>query len=339
MACEKGGLMKKIPTRDDVAKLAGVSPAVVSYVLNDSNYVSEEKRKAVLEAVEKLGYYPNVSARTLKTNKSSQIVFICDNINSNEWLSKIESKFYENKYNVVLCYSKPTEEFLQMIVNANYEGIFMMTNIYTSKQLNYIAECGIPMILYKTRNYDDLNPRIVTVAPNYAEGVKKSVDYLAIKGHKRIALIPPVRYITKGIKGDDFRVKAYREALEKHNLPIEESLVCKKTDTVETILDTVFNMVSSGKDSPTGFVVCNDYLAARIVQFISKLGLNIPEDIAIIGSDNTNIATITSPTLTSVDFSKDELAEKVTKKLIALINGEKPEDEYLDVRLVLRDSA
>jgi DNA-binding LacI/PurR family transcriptional regulator len=278
-------------------------------------------------------------ARSLKTSKSSQIAFICDNIDSNHWLAKIEKKFYENKYNVSLCYSKPTDEFLQMIIRRNYEGIFMMTNIYSTEQLNAVAECGIPIILYKTRHYEGLHQNIVTVAPNYSDGVKKSVDYLAVKGHKRIAFIPPVKYITKGIKGDDFRIRAYVETLEKHHLPVDESLVCVNTDTVEAILDSVFNMVAAGVNSPTGLVVSNDYLASQIMQYLKKLGLSVPENIAIVGTDNSSIAPITSPALTSVDFSKDELAEKVTAKLIALINGENPEDEYLDIRLVIRESA
>lgn len=74
-------------TRNDVAKRAGVSPAVVSYVLNNSKYVSDERRKAVLEAVEELGYQPNMMARGLKTKKSMQIAFVCDNLR-NDWLGR-----------------------------------------------------------------------------------------------------------------------------------------------------------------------------------------------------------------------------------------------------------
>ncbi len=331
--------MKKIPTRNDVAKLAGVSPAVVSYVLNDSNYVSEAKRIAVLKAVEELGYHPNMMARSLKTNRSGQIAFICDNIGSNHWLGKIEDKFYENKYNVSLCYSKPTDEFLKMIIGRNYEGIFMMTNIFTSKQLNFLAEYGIPLVLYKTRHYSNLNNKIVTVAPNYAEGVRKSIDYLAVKGHKRIGFIPPLKYITKGIAGDDFRLKAYVETLKKHGLPIEESLVCIDTRNQESILDSVFKMVTSGEHAPTGLVVSNDYLALEIMQYLKKLGLKIPDDIAIVGTDNDDVSTLSSPRLTTIDFSKDELADKVSTKLISLIKGEFPEEEYLETRLVIRESA
>ena len=72
--------MKKLATRDDVAREAGVSSAVVSYVLNNTKYVSEEKRKAVLKAVDALGYFPNQLARGLKTSKSNQIAFVADNL-------------------------------------------------------------------------------------------------------------------------------------------------------------------------------------------------------------------------------------------------------------------
>ena len=77
--------MSKKITRDDVAKLAGVSPAVVSYVINQTKFVSEEKTQAVRRAIEELQYRPNLHARSLKTNKSMQIAFVCDNLRNN-WL-------------------------------------------------------------------------------------------------------------------------------------------------------------------------------------------------------------------------------------------------------------
>ena len=329
-----------MPTRNDVAKKAGVSPAVVSYVLNNSNYVSQEKRQAVMNAVEELRYYPNMVAKSLKTNRSSQIAFICDNIMSNHWLSKIEERFYESNYNVSLCYSKPSNDFINMIIGRNFEGIFMMTNIFSASQLNYIAEHGIPIILYKTRNYKGLHPKIVTVAPNYSEGVKKSVDYLAVKGHKRIGFIPPLRYITQGVTGDDFRVRSYVEALERHKLPIDDNLVCVTTKNEDSILNNVFEMVTTNQEArPTGLVVSNDYLAIKVMQYLSKMKFKIPDDIAIVGTDNDYISTLSSPKLTTIDFSKDELAEKVSKSLIALINGESITECFLETRLIIRESA
>jgi DNA-binding LacI/PurR family transcriptional regulator len=85
-------------------------------------------------------------------------------------------------------------------------------------------------------------------------------------------------------------------------------------------------------------VVCNDYLAARVMQFIKKTGFRVPEDIAITGTDNTNIAGITSPALTSVDFNKKEFAKTAAETLLALINGQQVKESYFDVSLVIRES-
>lgn len=332
--------MKKIITRNDVALKAGVSPAVVSYVINNSNYVSEEKRQAVLKAIEELGYYPNYLARGLKTSKSSHFALICDEI-QNELFAQMENYLYDKDYYISLCSSRVDDDFIKMLVNRRFEGIFMTSNAFSVEQLNYIASRGIPMVLFKTRNYVGLDPRIVTVAPDFYNGVKKSMEYLMLKGHRRIALIPPVRYKTKGVHGDDFRAKAYVEALKKNDLPIDENLVCINTQTVESIYESVFEMITKYGDGlrPTAFVVGNDYLAAQLIKYLKKLNLRVPQDVAIVGSDNTAYASITSPTLTTINFSKNELAQKVIDKLFQIINGETPNDEYIEVNLVIRESA
>jgi DNA-binding LacI/PurR family transcriptional regulator len=217
----------------------------------------------------------------------------------------------------------------------------MTSNRFSVDQYNQIAANNIPMVLFKTREYSGLDPRIVTVAPNFYNGVMKSMDYLILKGHERIAYIPPVKYKTLGIHGDDFRVKAYVETLEKNNLHVEESFVCVHTDTIESIYKSVFEMMTKfGKNSrPTAFIVGNDFLAAQLMKYFKKLNLRIPDDVAIIGSDNSAYASITSPTLTTIDFSKREIAEKVVDKLFRIIEGETPEDEFTEMNLVIGGSA
>ena len=249
-------MSNKTVTREDVARLANVSPTIVSYVLNNSNYVSKEKREQVLKAVKELNYIPNQLARGLRTSRSSQFIFVCDNIQA-ELFEAVESRLFEHGYYVSLNYSRNTEEFLNMLVSRQPEGIFMATNVFEAQQLNGIAESGIPIILYKTKKYEDLNPRIVTVVPDYYDAVKKSMDYLILKGHKRIGLIPPVKYMTKGITGNDFRVKAYVEALEGNGIPVHPELVCTRTQTLEDIYEELFRMVvSSGKyKKPTALVI------------------------------------------------------------------------------------
>lgn len=331
---------QKRVTRNDVAKLAGVSPAVVSYVMNSSKYVSEEKTLAVKRAIEELGYRPNMQARGLKTNRSMQIAFVCDNLR-NDWLEDAESRFFEKGYYVSHCYSRDDDNFMPMLVERQFDGVFMMSNRFSTAQLNYIANAGIPVVLFKTRNYGKLASNIVTVAPDYYGGMIKSVNYLAMRGHKNIAMIPPVRYRIKGLEDDGFRVSAYIEALKQNGLSFREELICTETKSMDAILSTVFNMLVNSRmdEKPTAFITGNDYEAVHIMQYIKKMGLKVPQDVAVVGVDNTYLSEIVSPTLTSLDFSKERFSEKLVSTMMSLLDGKIPEDEYIKVSIVMRESA
>lgn len=329
--------MKKKITRNDVAERAGVSPAVVSYVINQTKFVSEEKTLAVKKAIEELHYRPNVYARSLKTNRSMQIAFVCDNLR-NDWLEIAEKMFFDKGYFVSHCYSRDGEDFIQMLIEGRFDGVFMLSNRYTASQLNEIAQAGIPIVLYKTRDYSFLESNIVTVAPDIYGGIMKAVSYLIARGHKRIILAPPLRYNMNLKKG--YRERAYKEALEKNGLVYDESLVCRNTDTMEAICSTVFDLIFSGKaeDRPTALVAGDDYLAANIMQYVKKLGLEVPKDLAVIGMDDTYLSEILSPRLSSVDFSKEEFSRKLVDTMLRLVEGEGAQDEFIRVSLSVRES-
>ncbi len=331
-----GKLGKKI-TRNDVAKLAGVSPAVVSYVLNHTKTVSEEKTLAVKRAIEELNYTPNLYARSLKTNKSMQIAFVCDNLR-NDWLEIAEKKFMTKGYFVSHCYSRDSDDFIKALIEGRFDGVFMLSNRYIASQLNSIASAGIPIVLYKTRDYSFLEPNIVTVAPDIYAGITKAISYLIARGHKKIILAPPLRYNMNLRKG--YREKAYKEALEANGIAYDESLVCKNTDSLDSICSTIFDLLFSGKPSerPTAIVAGDDYLAGNIMQYLKKLGLNIPEDMSVIGMDNTYLAEMLSPQLTTVDFSKEEFSERLVDTMLKLMKGEQPEDTFISVSLAVRES-
>lgn len=329
-------MAKKI-TRNDVAKLAGVSPAVVSYVINQTKTVSEEKTLAVKKAIEELHYRPNLYARSLKTNKSMQIAFVCDNLR-NDWLENAEKKFMDKGYFVSHCYSRDGEDFIQMLIEGRFDGVFMLSNRYTAKQLNEIASAGIPIALYKTRDYSFLEPNIVTVAPDIYGGIVKAVSYLIVRGHKKIILAPPLRYNMNLKKG--YREKAYKETLEENGFPYDETFVCKNTDSIETILSTIFDLVFSRKpgDRPTAIVAGDDYLAGRIIQYLKKIGLRVPEDMAVVGMDNTYLSEMLSPQLSTIDFSKEIFSEKLVDTMLKLMKGEPAEDTFINVSLAVRES-
>ncbi|MDO5406422.1 MAG: LacI family DNA-binding transcriptional regulator [Eubacteriales bacterium] len=324
-------------TRNDVARLAGVSPAVVSYVINQTKYVSEEKTLAVRRAIEELQYRPNLHARSLKTNRSMQIAFVCDNLR-NDWLEVAEKKFFDRGYFVSHCYSRDGDDFIQMLIEGRFDGIFMLSNRYKAAQLNQIAATGIPLVLYQTRKYSHLESNIVTVAPDIYGSVMKTVSYLSTRGHNRILLVPPLRYHVSPEKG--FRELAFREAMQTFGLEYDESSVLRNTDTLSSVMAEIFDRIYSGeKKAPTAIIAGDDYLAGHIMQYVRKLGLRIPEDMAVVGMDNTYLSDMLSPQLTSVDFSKEDFSEQLVNTMLQLINGGHPESCYINVSLSIRESA
>lgn len=324
-------------TRNDVAKRAGVSPAVVSYVINQTKFVSEEKTNAVRKAIEELQYRPNLHARSLKTNKSMQIAFVCDNLR-NDWLEIAEKIFFDKGYFVSHCYSRDGDEFIKKLIEGRFDGVFMLSNRYTAAQLNKIADTGIPIVLYKTRDYSFLNSNIVTVAPDIHDGVMKTVSYLAAKGHKNIILAPPLRYHINLEKG--FRERAYKEALISNGLVYKEDLICKNTDSMGDIFSAIFDMIfaKSPEERPTAIVAGDDYLAGHIMQYLKKLGIRIPEDIAVVGMDNSYLSEMLTPSLTSINFSKEDFSRKLVDTMLKLIGGGHPEDEFIKTSLSVRES-
>ena len=323
-------------TRNDVAKKAGVSPAVVSYVLNNSNYVSEAKRKAVLEAIKELDYSPNLFAKGLRTNRSFSIALVGDSL-QDELFGPLSVRLLNEGFYSSLFYSQLSDSFIQRVIDGRFDAVFMTSNGFTPQQLNRITENGTPVILYKSRDYSGLSDRIFTMAPDFYGGVLQAMRYLIQKGHGRIAYIPPLRYRTRGLGGDDFRVQAYSQALQDVRLPQDARLVCTHTDNVAQIWQDVQAMFQM-QARPTALVVGDDYLAAQLMQYLRTAGYRIPEDVAVVGWGNIPSAMITTPQLTTVDSGVDRFAGKVAEALVDVANGLRLQDYYSPVKLVVRDS-
>ena len=308
-----------------------------SNLMNESKFVSEEKVIAVKRAIEELQYRPNMQARGLKTNQSMQIACVWDNL-MNYWLEDAEKRLFENGYYVSHCFSFADEGLIDMLIARQFDAVFMMSNRYSTAELNRLASMGVPVVLYRKKRYGELDPRIVTVVPDYKDAIVKSVNYLAMKGHTRIALIPPTRYKVTGYEG--FRIRAYTETLRKNGIEPRMDLICTSTESDDAISNSVMDMLlRNDKDlRPTAFIAGNDFLAIQVMRHARQLGLRIPQNVAVIGADNTYLGEAVTPTLTSVDFSKEDFCNRLVEAILALIRGERPEDQYIPVSLCIRET-
>jgi DNA-binding LacI/PurR family transcriptional regulator len=336
---------KLMVTRKDVAKRAGVSPAVVSYVLNHSNYVSSEKTEAVLKAVKELHYTPNYMARGLKTNRTFHFAFIGDDVR-NEFYTEIvyymEKYSYEKGYSISLCSSRTDNAFLNVLLSCKYDGIFLASNLYSVDQLNYIASRNPALVFYQTRDYENLGSHIAIVSADYYDGTKQAMQYLLKKGHKHIAYIPPYRFSLHDVAfSRDYRMKAYVQSLQEYGISINQALICLDIQGEKSLFQFVSQMLSIKEvdQRPTAFLIGNDYLATRVIKYLKTLNVSVPENIAIIGMDNTMSAMICTPELTTINVPKKAIACKVVDTLIQQINGEASENVFLPTKLVIRESA
>lgn len=256
-------------TIKDVAKLAGVSIATVSRTLNDSSIVTEKTRTAVMEAVEKLGYNRNEVARSLKFRQTKTIGIIApelSNIFFMQVLEALERYLAPRGYSMVITssYDSVEEEKrkLQILIERNVDGIVVMPSGNEGRHFLSKALSTIPLILMD-RRVDALAIDSVEVDNRY--GVHKMIDALVHEGHRRIGFIGGDSNIHTARE----RLQGYLEAMQKHNLPIEERFVLHQGPMTLAGGRDLLATIMQYPDHPNAFFIANDpmHLGATIQAF------------------------------------------------------------------------
>ena len=176
-------------TRKDVAREAGVSETIVSYVLNKNRYVKEEKRQRVLEAVEKLQYQPNNIARALHGKGSRQILFIAEELSSGYFpklVSQMSRDVYKQGYMISLCESRGEEEFVSQILSRQFDGLFVSASGVTDRELKLLAKSGVPMVVFLNREIESDFQNTVLVDTGLYEGSRECVKHLVKNGCRNL---------------------------------------------------------------------------------------------------------------------------------------------------------
>ncbi len=171
-------------TRYDVAKAAGVSETIVSYVVNNNRYVAKEKRQRVEEAIAALHYRPNNVARALKGKRSNQLLFIADQI-TNEYFSRIVSEMdkyaYEAGFLISLCANRNTPEFVSQVISRQYDGIIISSISFPMEYVESFGKAGIPVLLFEHRTHGVLPENVATLASGLEPG-RRSAIWSAVVG-------------------------------------------------------------------------------------------------------------------------------------------------------------
>jgi len=327
-------------TRKDVAKLAGVSETIVSYVLNNNRYVAEEKRQRVLRAVQELHYRPNSIARALKGKRSNHLLFIADQISNEHFgilVEEMDKISYDQGYLISLMANRNSKDFVSQVISRQPDGIIVSSVSFQEQYLQMLVDSEIPVVLISNRVYDHLDPRVGTVWPGVMEGVCAGVQLLITKGRQNIIYIDRISAHGNFGSMSDLRYRGFCEQMQKSGLPFSRDSIFSGYSSEEEISRALIHRIRSGAKID-GIIARNDNLASVAMMAIKECGLRIPEDISVVGFDNSRISKITTPKLTTVQIDRNGMARGIIAMMNSMLAGATPDTIKLETTLIERET-
>ena len=320
------------PTIHDVAKRAGVSKSLVSLVMQESPYVSDERRGAVLQAVEELGYRPNAMARGLVQQRSHVLGVMLSNLHNPffaDVVTGIEAKALQRGYraffNTGIRVPEREAIALETLLQLQADGLILAGTLLDMKTINKAGK-AVPIVLIsratRSRHVD-------SVAGDERLGAKIAVDHLVSLGHTRIAHIDGGRGA-----GAKRRRRGYEAAMAAHGL---EPLVTAGSYTEEGGSEGVQNLLAMDRN-PTAVFAPNDLAALGCLQALSEAGRSVPDDVSLMGYDNAWLAGLQHISLTTIDQPRHELGTTAVELLLERLEDGRKESRHivLEPALVVR---
>lgn len=328
-------------TRADVARHAGVSETIVSYVINNNRYVDKDKKKRVEDAIRELNYKPNNIARALKGKNSNHIVFIADQI-TNEHFSQIISEMdryaYDMGYLISLCANRNTEEFVSQIISRQYDGIVISSTSFPEAFIQKFIQARIPVVVLKNRDYENITGT-GTIDTGLYNGARECVRHLIEKGRKHILYLDRISAHGNFSTLTDLRMRGFVEQMKESQMPLSEQNIITGCEEDSQVIKKIQNRIREGFKADALFGR-NDRLACLGMQAVHHLGYRIPHDISVIGFDNSSLSKYTSPTLTTMEMQRKEIGKSAIEMLHQMIEeGTIPDSVNFTTKLIVRESS
>jgi LacI family transcriptional regulator len=283
----------------EVAKAAGVSSTTVSHVINGTRFVSEGVRVRVLTAMHALGYQHNVLARSLRRGETRTIGLILPD-SANPFFAKvgrgIEAAAFDRAYSVVLCNSEGNlareEHYTEVLTQKQVDGIIFVAAGDRTGSLSLLLDRGVPSVLI---DRDLPDAKVDAVLADNRQGGYLATRHLLALGHRRIACISGPSNISPSAD----RVTGYRQALADAGLPVDETLILRGDFHLESGWAAASELLRRPAP-PTAIFACNDLMAIGVIRAAADLARRIPEELAVVGFDDIELAAYCVPPLTTV---------------------------------------
>ena len=333
-------------TQKDIAIKVGVSVNTVSCALRDSPRISRRVRQAVLKTAKEMGYTPNAAARALRIKKSKVLGVIVTDISNpvfGTMVKGIEKAASERDYSIIICNTDEDyvmeENAVTTMISKRVDGVIITPTQTETGTLDTLKRAQLPFVLMG-RSFDNY-PADNVVSDDFKGGMLAG-EYLLKNGHKDIIYINGPEHISSSKK----RAEGITAALRTENLCLKA--VYSIMPDIKEGYSLMKEIISSSVDFSAIFCF-DDYTAFGVIRAIREKGLRMPEDISVIGYDNTEFAEMYDNGLTSIDFNEYEIGvcaaellmdilDKKDNKDISDADFAAPRNVILEPSLVIRGS-
>lgn len=340
----------KRPTQADVARLAGVSRATVSLVVNNRSGgripISEETRRRVLDAIAELGYVPDSNAQALRSGSTRTIGLVIPDIhNPHFWevADGVEKEAYAAGYHILLSSIPPgdryAEEIFEDLSRRRLDGLIMVPSfVYQSERaqetLAQLMERRVPVVAIMAE-IGELKHPVDRVLADYRQATLEIMRHLLELQHRRIGFIFGIAVPELGRD----RLQAYEESLQAAGLPVDPELIVHSGVTVEDGYRAARHLLEL-TDRPTAILAINDLLAVGVLRAAADMHLQVPHDLSVFGYDDIPLAKYLVPRLSTASKDGERMGREAVRLLLArLTDPDRPRQEVrLSSRVILRES-
>ncbi|MGL5431119.1 MAG: substrate-binding domain-containing protein [Vibrio sp.] len=315
-------------TIKDVAKAAGVSVATVSRVINKSPKASQSSINSVTKAMKELGYRPNAAARALVSQNTNTMGVLVSDVSDpffGTLIKAVDTIARENGKHLLIGngYHNPDDErqALELLINNRCDAIVIHSKGLSDEELiGYAKEVkGIVLI---NRHIPELANRCISL--DNRKGAFLATEYLIRHGHRKIAYLAS----THKIEDTNERLQGYQAALKEYGIELSKNYVEYGEPNSDGGEVAMTNLLTKSLDI-TGVVAYNDYMAAGALATLDQNGINVPRDVSMVGFDDGLIARFVHPSLTTIRYPIEIMAERAAHLALMLSRDEKVEDETI----------
>ncbi|OBZ17846.1 LacI family DNA-binding transcriptional regulator [Bacillus sp. FJAT-26390] len=329
----------KATTIYDVAKEAGVSIATVSNAINGKGKVSSKKRDEIFKVMERLQYQPSVIASALMGKKTYTIGLLIPDV-SNPFFSEIarsvEDLAHSEGYSVIVCSTDNkddrVEKYIRLLEQKSVDGILIGTGVENADILKQLAEKSLPIVMIAR---EAVAMPVHSVLTDDFKGGSIAAEHLLGCGHRSMAVLSENFKVTSSFE----RVRGFRFALFEAGIALDDASIISCNSSIKDGKRAAAALIR-GENRPSAIFCCNDLLAIGALQAAKEAGVRVPEQLSIIGFDDTILSTVTNPALTTIAQPMDQMVKLAFDLLIRSVENtdEIKQRIVMQPELIVRES-